>query len=344
MVVESNNFRLKLEEITKEKIATCAKHKTEQKALELALKWKENTPYFTFHSSGSTGSPRTIEISRKKIILSTIATFEYIDPIGSLQTSLLCISPEFIGGAMVVFRALIKGLDLYISEPSSKIAEGLPRPSQKQFDLVSMVPLQFEMLSRQELTRFKIVLVGGAPLNSGLRIIPKNTRIFSTYGMTETISHVALREVHESRFRTVGDTVVDLDSNNRLKFKGTITDHKWLKTNDLGEVISSKMFKWIGRHDFIINSGGVKVNPEDVESKLQQSLKGQYIISARQDSKLGERLVLVIEGEKEMEKIDFGMLDKYETPKEVLYVETLPRTASGKIDRIQVKKLLFDEN
>ena len=125
-----------------------------------------------------------------------------------------------------------------------------------------------------------------------------------------------------------------------LEFKGTITDNKWLKTNDLGSIIESSIFKWIGRKDFIINSGGIKFNPETIEDKLTAIPKGSFLISSLPDKVFGEKIVLLLEKAKP-DNLDFSSLDKYERPKEVIENVTFIRTPSDKIDRIRTRELLI---
>lgn len=340
MIVRSKNFELKLEEITKEKIIHLVKNESESKVLELIRKWRDGTDAFEFNTSGSTGNPKKILISREKITYSVRATFEFIDPEKNISSALLCINPEFIGGAMVIFRSLIMDLDLFISEPASDAAS--INPANENFDLVSLVPLQLESMLPNEMEKYKTILVGGAPISNSVKV-PECIQIFSTYGMTETVSHIALKRYGAPYYEMTGDAIVSLDDDDGcLKFKGTLTENKWLKTNDLGNVISLKKFEWTGRKDFVINSGGIKINPELIEGKLADQFTSSFVISSVPDIRLGERLVLVVEGNSAKINFDYSTLSKYEKPKEVVYWDMIPRTASNKIDRIRVKNILAD--
>jgi len=338
MIVRSENFVIKSEEITKEKVISLPKNTAERKALQLILDWRRELPNFIFHTSGSTGKAKKITISRKKIRYSTEATFGYIDPDRSIKSTLLCTNPEFIGGAMVVFRAIIKGLDLFIAEPCLDPIASIP--SDEDFDLVSMVPLQFEKLIKKDLARFSVILVGGASLNKELLDLPSNTQVFLAYGMTETASHIALRRPGNPIFQTTGDAAVENDPDGCLKIKGSITESNWINTNDLARMISPNKFEWLGRRDFIINSGGVKINPVEVEKKLSDRIRYPFVISSKPDKQFGEKLVLIVEAQNKKTDIDFSFLHKYEKPKEILYWDELIRTTSGKIDRRLIKKIL----
>ncbi len=338
MIVESLNFRLKLEEFLKEESYTSLINETERTVKRLASEWSSNSEHFSFITSGSTGQPKNISISREKLDYSIESTFKAIDPEREIRSALMCINPSFIGGAMVVFRALKMNLDLYIIEPTRNINEALP--SNYKADLVSLVPMQFDTMNEDTIARFKNILVGGGPVGPRKNSNHQSS-IYSTYGMTETVSHVALRKIDEELFRTTGDTEVSLADDGCLQFKGRITDNKLLKTNDLGSIISSTCFQWIGRKDFIINSGGIKLNPEEIEKKIRLANDVDFIISSLPDKTLGEKVVLVI-NEKPKEGIDFSALNKYEKPKAIYDNVKIERTANNKIDRIKTRENLLN--
>lgn len=335
MIIQSTNFSLKLEEFLKEDISKAHFNQTEKNVFRLVKDWNSGKEYFNFQTSGSTGSTKTIPISREKIIYSTHATFGLIDPENAIKSALLCLDPGFIGGAMVIFRALIKGLNLTISEPSLSLDK---MPATSTIDLVSMVPSQYQSTSVSVLERFKTILIGGAAI--GIEASSPSPHVYSTYGMTETISHIALRRIDSSLFTTTGDTEVRADQDGALSFRGTITDHQWLNTNDIGEVLTNHSFHWMGRKDFVINTGGVKVHPEKIEQKLSGSIRGKFMITSLPDPLFGEKVVLVME-DKQSSSLDFSILDKYEIPKAIFYERQLYQTESGKIDRMKTRKSLI---
>ncbi len=329
VIIESANFRLKLDEFLKEGSPTFHTNETERNVFRLVREWSNGANNFTFTTSGSTGAPKKIVIDREKIHYSVQSTFEVIDPRNKIKSSLLCINPEFIGGAMVVFRALIKRLHLYIVEPTSTIVASIPENYSS--DLVAVVPMQLKEMIPKDVARFKNILVGGGPLEmEDFRDAPSN--IFSTYGMTETVSHIALRKIGSEYFQTTGDAEVSLHQDGCLQFQGRITNYEVLKTNDFGEVASAKSFRWIGRSDFVINSGGVKLNPEVIEKKLASEVPSEFVITSIPDGTLGEKVVLLVAG-KLSKDIDFSALEKFEKPKAVFENIELKRTASNKIDR-----------
>lgn len=336
MIIKAKNFVLKLEEILKEDLPTERYNEYEKNVLGLIQSWKSSIHDFTHHTSGSTGRPKKIEISRDKIEISARATMRAIDPKGSIKHSLLCLNPQFIGGAMVVYRALIFEHDLTILEPSSDLQNSLDGSS---FDLVSLAPIQFNKLSKTHIDRFKVVLIGGAPmpvLNTDFK-----SNVYSTFGMTETVSHIALRKIDEQSFKTTGDTIVSVDDDRSLKIKGSITDGKWLGTNDIVDIIDNKTFNWIGRKDFVINSGGIKINPEYVEGMIKNQFENEIMIGYLPDKKFGQKVVLL--SESEPQEINFSSLSKYYIPKELFFNQPIFKTPNGKVDRLKTQSY-FEKN
>ena len=336
MIVRSKNFRLKLAEILKDELPLDSYNETEVATLKLIQSWYGNKASFTHQTSGSTGFPKAIEISRDKVLMSAKATLSAIDPDGKIKTSLLCLSPSHIGGAMVVYRAIIYDHDLTIVSPSSNPLKEMD--ATESFDLASLVPIQFKEMKPYEFERFRTILIGGAPMP--VMAHEASSRIYATYGMTETVSHIALRKLEEDWFVTTGDTVVEAHKDHTLMIKGPITDHEWLHTHDIAEVKSNSTFRWIGRKDFIINSGGIKVNPEQIELQLKEQISGDFVISWIPDSNLGQQVVLIANGE-EM-PLDMHGIDPYHQPKRCFWNRTVMRTASGKVDRLGTQKLLLN--
>ena len=301
--------------------------------------WLEEKPYFTFRTSGSTGPPKTIKIPREKILHSCDATLEKIDPNRNFRTSLLCLNPEMIGGAMVVFRALYRNMDLHVIPASSSPFESID--STTPFDLVSVVPMQLKEANTRALNRFRTILVGGAPLAAFDK--PTTATVYSTFGMTETVSHFALKNVNEAHYECIGDVEIHERDDSRLALKGTLTNNELCITNDLIEFVSPKKFRWIGRADFVINSGGIKLNPETIEAKLGSRIDTPFLITHVPDEKLGQRVVLVVEsaGGELPDPALFESLTPYERPRNVYRLDKFILTPSGKVNREATRNLLL---
>lgn len=337
MVLNINNQKLTNPDFLSGKFSENNFSKEQFEVIKLAKEWLSGQKNFTIHTSGSTGKPKKITLTREILEYSARATMEVLDPENIFKTALLCINPEYIGGKMVVIRSLIHDLELTVVKPSSDPFSGLEKQT---FDLVSMVPLQVQTILNQspnKLLRIHSLLIGGAPLEPSylhqLRQIDVNG--YHTYGMTETASHIALDHLSsEARyFTTLGDVAIDQDQRSCLKIKGTITGHKWVQTNDVVQIITEKSFEWLGRVDFVINSGGYKVHPEKVESALTGQLDQPFMVGHLNHPELGAQVVLIIEGKQLERHLNFSNLHPYERPKKTFFVPKLEYTSSGKIDR-----------
>lgn len=333
MKIFFRNKSISLSEILENKEVFESTSSTEKTVIQLIKDWYNVDNYLSFQTSGSTGIPKTIQVEKEKIRYSCEATFGFIDPENEIKNCLLCIPPNYIGGAMVVLRALMKKLDLTVIEPTGSPCKELKG---EKYDLVSMIPLQFQQLKESDYSHFKNIIVGGAPLFIQKTI--KNTNVYSSFGMTETVSHFALRKLDENYFKTVGDAKIRTNKKNTLEISGSITNNQWLKTNDLIHLIDENTFEWVGRKDFIINSGGIKINPEKIEQILSDEIHGEFIISSLPDELLGERIILLTE-KKQLKEINFSQLSKYEIPKQIIFASQLPKTKSGKVDRIKAREL-----
>ncbi len=339
MIVRFESCKLKLEEILKEDDPKKFFTENELSVINLVRKWNSEDQIFYFKTSGSTGTLKEIGISREKIRHSAQATLNFLDPDHTFKSTLLCLNANFIGGAMVVLRALIHGMNLVVTEPSASLGQWLN--GQEYYDLASMIPMQIQKLTSQQLDMFKVVIVGGGHL-SRLETA-SSAEIYFSFGMTETVSHFALRKNGTAYYQTIADTEIAADDEKKLMVRGFLTDHKWLKTNDLIDIISSNKFNWIGRADFIINSGGIKVNPIIIEEELKRVIgDNSFIVSSVPDKVLENKIVLLIEGSPKDINYDFSMLERYHRPKQVIFMDSFVRTVTGKTDRIKTReKIVF---
>lgn len=340
MIIQFENFQIKLDEILNDRFSLSEFIGIEFNVLKLISDWFSDQDTFVFKTSGSTGKSKEISIHRKLIEYSVKATFDHIDPENKIESAILCLDPNFIGGAMVVFRAAIMHHDLFVIKPSNNPLENL-KPND-HYGLISMVPLQYQNSDVNKINQVSHILIGGGQINT-INNADVNAKVYATFGMTETISHIALRKIEQSIFTTTGDARVSVDADSALIIKGSITDNQILKTNDIVELISETEFKWIGRKDFIINSGGIKLNPESIEGKLSNQLSFPYLISSLPDDYLGQKLVLVIEASNQI-SVDFSVLSKYEIPKEVIYIQEIPKTKTGKVDRNSTQRLIIKKD
>ena len=190
-------------------------------------------------------------------------------------------------------------------------------------------------------------MIGGASVNVELRSKCKSINycnIYETFGMTETLSHIALKVISNistnQPFKSLPGIEIDSDENDCLRIKGEVTNNKWLESKDVVEMVNDNSFFWRGRFDNIINSGGIKINPEEIENAISLPLKSrgvsEFFITSIQDSKLGQKLILVVEGEETSQDIITilkDILPEYHAPGKIIYQKDFKRTLSGKIIR-----------
>lgn len=307
--------------------------------------WFNEYEFVMAQTSGSTGTPKRIKLQKKHMIASARATGTYFNCLEGTK-ALICLSADFIAGKMMWVRALTLGWDVYLSPPS-----GNPLGNNTiAYDFAAMVPLQVAE-SLQQLDRVKKLIVGGAPVSEALhsKLQGLSTQVYATYGMTETITHIAVKQLNhasgkEHYFEALPNVCISLDERGCLVIDAPRISAGKVVTNDLVKLHSENTFEWIGRYDSIINSGGVKLVPESIERKLQPFISERFFISSLADVKLGERVVLIIESLKENTILQTlkasAILDKYENPKEVYFVSEFKETPSAKIDKKATLKLI----
>ncbi len=315
---------------------------------EFLLDWVNDKPYITIKTSGTTGIPKTISLSKQHMVNSALATRKFFD-LDSGDTALNCLPVQFIAGKMMFIRAFVLGLKLHVVKPSSNPLQN----TNKTYDFAAMVPFQVENVL-EKLHHVKKLIVGGAPVSAKLKSQLQNisTQVFETYGMTETCTHIAIKKLNyfnsdkekqENYFKTLSNVSITKDDRNCLLINAPEILDETIITNDLVNIISENQFEWLGRYDNIINSGGIKLIPEQVESKLQQVLKNRFFITGIDDEKLGKKLVLVVEGDaSQRENIEIAIknlqtLSKFEIPKEIHFLDRFEETSSGKV----IRKLSF---
>ncbi len=336
------NLVLRNEKLTIDEIRTGKSFKNifadhESQVINIVKKWYSDEDNMEFVTSGSTGVSKVIRISKSKMRYSAEETMRHIDPQQEINHAILCIPSTFIGGAMLVIRSLVRNIDLIVQKPHA-----VPTLTSEP-GLISMVPLQVMKSLESNEAYFKdqhTLLIGGAQLPNRYvdQLKTKRVNTYLTYGMTETASHIALRNIKSSdAYEVIGDTSIDIDDRDCLKIKGTLTDHQWIQTNDIVQLIDKKSFEWVGRADFVINTGGYKVNPESVENVLQEKIKKPILICSEADEILGHKVILLVESDEpfEIDKSVFDPLHTYSKPKKTVFVKSFVYTPSGKIDRIK---------
>ncbi len=311
------------------------------KVLGFIDEWNSNKNYITSQTSGSTGKPKTIKLLKKHLKASAQMTGEYFK-FKEGQNILLSLSADTIGGKMLIIRALEFKMQLIVSDVVKNPLLNL----QEHVAFVSLVPYQLISIlieSPEKLYLIDNILLGGAPVSKSLTDKIQNypMNFYESYGMTETMSHVAIKNLKDSipNFRALKN-ISFTTSNDSLIIHAPLLGIEAMETNDQVELISSIEFKWLGRKDFVIISGGKKFHPEILEKKIENQLKDRFFISKAYDEKLGERIVLFIENiysferNNEIFELLNNNLEKHEIPKNIYFYFPFEETNSGKINRI----------
>lgn len=299
------------------------------------LEWLDSSSTLQLKTSGTTGIPKNITVSKQAMLHSALATAEYFK-LQPGDKALHCLPARYVAGKMMLVRALLIGLELDILSPTANLEGLIP---EKKYDFVALVPLQVQQ-NLNRLQQFKKVIIGGAPVSNSLtdQLQGIDSEIFETYGMTETITHIAAKRVGEDNFTVLPNVTITTDERSCMIIKAPAISKVEIKTNDIVELVSSHSFKWIGRFDHVINSGGIKIFPEQLEAKLSKQLTNPFFITGLPDEKFGHKVILVIEGQPfEVSENYFRHFEKYEQPKEILFIPEFIRTETTKID---IKKTL----
>jgi len=278
------------------------------------------------------------------MIASAFATVKYLD-LKENDKALLCLPAKFIAGKMMLVRALVSGMDLYLQEPN---LDALIK-NDKKIDFCAAIPLQIQKAlddnHLEKIENFEQIIIGGAALGDSYikQLEDVNTQCFASYGMTETITHIALQKLNgkskANHFECLPGIKVEKDNRDCLLIKSERFAQKEFHTNDLVHILSPTSFKLLGRLDDIINTGGLKIIPQDIEGKITHLMNEPFMIGYRRDKKLGQKLVLLVEtGEKTEDKDELlahikSVIPSNQSPKEIEFIPKLFMTENNKLDR-----------
>ena len=310
---------------------------TTSKVTAFVEEWENDSKSFNTSTSGSTGIPKAIQIRKEFAENSAKMTHDFLG-LKPESHALLCLPISSIAGKMMVIRSIVNNYILHVVEPSSQPLSELDNIN---FDFAAFVPMQVEQTLKSNPAKFqsvRTVIIGGATINHNLwdQIASSHKQAFQTFGMTETISHIAMRKISSERLPYQILDGVRIEESDELILDVPMLGVQSLATNDLIQWIDEKHFEWLGRKDSVINSGGFKIHPERIEEKLGGLVHQNYFSIGLKDEKLGERHALAIEGEQEIHKKDLiTLLDRKEVPKELYFFEKFDYTHSNKIDRIK---------
>jgi O-succinylbenzoic acid--CoA ligase len=326
------------------------KDEFEQSTFDFICRWQAGQKRFELHTSGSTGTPKKIDVSREQMIGSAKLTAQALHLQPGYRT-LICLDTRYVAGQMMLVRCFVSGMEIIATTPAAN-----PFVDQEAVDFVALVPYQvYAVLDSAQHERFNTlhsVIIGGAPIDAAAvnRLQSYSAQFYATYGMTETLSHVALRKLNGAEagiaFKALPGISIRVDHRACL-----VLDVPYLPepivTNDIVEIIGHDTFRWLGRFDNVINSGGVKILPETVEETVglifsELHYPYRFFVSGERDSKLGEKVVLFVEGklfsdaEQEfLSEIFRKRLPAYALPREIVTVKNFETTQTGKINRLR---------
>lgn len=324
---------------------------------EFLAHWNDASPCMEVKTSGSTGVPKRIYIEKVRMRASARMTCDFLN-LHQGDTALLCMPLDFIAGKMMVVRALERGLKLLSVEPSSHPLSkasmaGIGNPP--YIDFAAMVPLQvwntLQVPEEQEaLCRIRHLIIGGGAISQALeqelRTLPIN--VWSSYGMTETLSHIALRRITEDYYTPLPDITLSQDQDGCLIIDAPHLCPERLFTNDIARFTDDKSFQIIGRRDNTICSGGIKIQIEEVEAWLHSIGYNYVMVTYQDDAALGQALVYLTTADISTDTLRLHLPGhtpsaKYWLPKRVIKVASLPFTPTGKPDRARARRLTGSE-
>lgn len=300
--------------------------------------WYNDKEYILAHTSGSTGAPKNIRLAKCDMMKSAEATCKYFR-ITEKSKLLLPLSPSYIAGKMMIIRAIISGAEIFIETPNNN-------PIKQDYGVIDLVPIVPSQISSLILSPYaknlKNVIIGGGaiPINLEKEIIKSGLNCYATYGMTETCSHIALRKIVDGNefYESLPGYSLKVDNRHCLMVSAPDFTYKEIITNDIVELVDNTHFKWLGRWDNVINSGGIKIFPERVEKELSDIIKSPFYITSTSDEKWGEVVTLYIESTNinistltaDIKKV---LKNRFYIPKKIILVDKFNRTTTGKIIR-----------
>ena len=337
--------------------------------------WNNDSDRVLVHTSGSTGKPKPMMVEKKRMLNSARITCDFLG-LKPGDSALLCMSLDYIAGKMVVVRSIERHLHLISVSPSGhplkdiNLKDANGKDVNGEITFAAMVPMQvYHTLQvpeeRERLTHVRHLIIGGGAIDTSLekelRSLPGNIAIWSTYGMTETLSHIALRRINGAEasewYQPFDSVKISQTDEGCLVIDAPLVCAETLVTNDIVEIepyiynkVEKLRFRIKGRKDNVICSGGIKIQIEEVEALLKPHLEKPFMIAKKKDEKFGEIAVLLTEDE-DLKKVEAtirrllsGKSDdsnksseskshKYWIPREFRYVEHLPLTETGKPKR-----------
>ena len=341
MIIEINNILItKLNDL--EKLPT--REEFELQIVSFLKLWLNDSNYIQTKTSGSTGKPKQIRLTKSSMIKSAELTLAFFN-LQQEDSILLCLPSNFIAGKMILVRSLVGKLKLSSVKPSLNPLKNRT----ETIDFAAMTPMQVKTVlteNPEKINLIKTLIIGGAPVDKKLEqdLKPFKTKCFSTFGMTETITHIAVKELNKNNeFLALPTVTFQKSKENRLIINAPHLPDSPILTNDIVELTSPTTFIWKGRIDNIINTGGIKVVAEELELQLIKLIpNNRFFVTSEKDNLLGEKIILIIEGEtnSKLANLNFGAINKYKVPKKTYFISSFIESKNGKILKQETKDAL----
>ncbi|MCI6081687.1 MAG: AMP-binding protein [Prevotella sp.] len=318
---------------------------------EFLAQWNDTSDVIEVHTSGSTGKPKRLLVEKRRMVNSARITCDFLG-LKEGDTALLCMPLDYIAGKMVVVRSLVSHLHLISVMPSSHPLKDITQP----IDFAAMVPLQVysslqEPAERERLMSIRHLIIGGGAIDDSLesQLQQFPNAVWSTYGMTETLSHIALRRISGENsllwYSPLDGVDVSLSSDSCLEIYAPQVNPEKLHTNDIAELRTlpdgSKEFRILGRKDNVIDSGGIKIQAEEVERLLRPHLSCGFMITKVSDARLGEAVTLLVESDDvdNILAVCKHVLPRHWVPRHIFPESHIPITETGKPARAAAEAL-----
>ncbi|WP_276373824.1 AMP-binding protein [Chryseolinea sp. H1M3-3] len=321
--------------------------------------WFNEQDEYIQNTSGSTGIPKSIAIYRKQMVASAQLTQQALH-LRAGETALVCLDTEYIAGKMMLVRSFTTDMKIVAVDPSANPFRDIQ--SDVPIDFAALVPFQvYEVISSKyahRLNSVRNILVGGAALtHEAQKSLAQFTgHVYATYGMTETISHIALQAVNgplaSGYFKVLPGIKINTDLRGCLEITAPYLSEKII-TNDIVQIQDEHHFKWLGRSDNLINTGGIKLIPERIEAEIgklfdEVKIGNKFLISSLPDPKFGNKVILLVEGSLAFDSTDLyerlkKILAPYEVPKNIYDNVKFVFTQNGKIDRRKTVQMMHNQ-
>lgn len=300
-----------------------------------------------FITSGTTGEPRGIKFTKQQIYASAMNTCQYFQ-LNEKSRLLLCLPAEFVAGRMMIARAMALNANLVWEKPGLN-----PLMHKVNADFAAFTPAQVSEIISQvdseiQFMNIPTILIGGGEISASLenRLLKYSNKIFATYGMTETLTHIAVREVGTNEYKVIYKNIkLEVDENQCLRIKFPYLQPEFIQTRDIVEIRSDSSFRFLGRIDNVINSGGIKISAETIERIVIENeilKEGTFYVTAAKDEVFGEVPVLVMiksaSTRKNLMETINGLLNKHHSVKRIVLIDKFEYTPTGKIIRQRINE------